>query len=564
MSPVEWTRRSGEDVAHVIAMLLCSENPSAMQIRPSQGDGGIDVRIPQLDGSVEIVQVKKFATNLTAGQKRQIKNSFAKIRARAADEDWSVSGWRLMLPLDPTPQNLTWFETVTDGAPFECSWWGLTHVDALAAKYPYVIDYYLHSGKERLSEAVAAMMRVFNGTDNGALVTPAQVADQIEALNNVLDTDPHFIYAVHLDPVRPTLDKAEERLVAAVQRSESKEDSPTITIKVYARFDEAVNEREVPFNLTVKAEPGSELEKHLHEFRKYGKGFAAPMGSVNGEIGLPGGLGGKIVNGALRLGDPATGERYSLRAGLVDEEGNSLTTVVLDMEPVTVGVDGAGVRAHGTEQHGAFAIEILIDLPERRMRLKMSSRDVTGRIPVEVLPGLRFSRDFHHPNRLTFAQLLGPVVAPPVDLPPFDESATGREDREIDAVVEVVEAIATIQDFTTTQLRIPDLTTVTLTQAGELTLAASLLRGETFPIPAEEVAICLSENIDEPDEDFSFMVQSELSATVGPHQLNLGTRVVHCPQAAAVPGSLVPHDDHKDIRVRPLAPVTLSATPRIM
>ena len=97
---VEWTRRSGEDIAHVIAMLLCSENPSALQIRPSQGDGGIDVRIPQADGSVEIVQVKKFATNLTAGQKRQIRNSFDKIKARAADEDWRVSGWRLMLPLD--------------------------------------------------------------------------------------------------------------------------------------------------------------------------------------------------------------------------------------------------------------------------------------------------------------------------------------------------------------------------------------------------------------------------------------------------------------------------------
>jgi hypothetical protein len=48
MARVEWTRQSGEDVEAVVAMLLCSKYPSAVGVRPSQGDGrssrGITVR----------------------------------------------------------------------------------------------------------------------------------------------------------------------------------------------------------------------------------------------------------------------------------------------------------------------------------------------------------------------------------------------------------------------------------------------------------------------------------------------------------------------------------------
>jgi hypothetical protein len=68
MPRVEWSRYSGDDVEHLVAMLMCRENPNAERIRPSSGDGGIDVRVPVGTG-FEIYQVKRFAQNLAAARR---------------------------------------------------------------------------------------------------------------------------------------------------------------------------------------------------------------------------------------------------------------------------------------------------------------------------------------------------------------------------------------------------------------------------------------------------------------------------------------------------------------
>jgi len=64
-------------------MLLCRENPKAQRIRPSQGDGGIDVYVPNGDSMI-VYQVKAVSSNLTSNQKRQITNSLDRVVAYAA------------------------------------------------------------------------------------------------------------------------------------------------------------------------------------------------------------------------------------------------------------------------------------------------------------------------------------------------------------------------------------------------------------------------------------------------------------------------------------------------
>lgn len=74
---VEWTRMSGDEVEDVVAIMLLREHRRGTHIRPSQGDGGIDVLIPATapDEAPTVYQVKKFATNLGSSEKRQIKDS---------------------------------------------------------------------------------------------------------------------------------------------------------------------------------------------------------------------------------------------------------------------------------------------------------------------------------------------------------------------------------------------------------------------------------------------------------------------------------------------------------
>jgi hypothetical protein len=76
-----------------------------------------------------------------------------------------VRTWKLVMPLDPTPENDDWFAELTQRAPFACVWCGLDYVDGLAAKYPDVVDYYLRDGKERLETAVAALTKIVTMRD---------------------------------------------------------------------------------------------------------------------------------------------------------------------------------------------------------------------------------------------------------------------------------------------------------------------------------------------------------------------------------------------------------------
>lgn len=63
MARVEWSRLSGEEVEAVVAILLCREHPTAVRVKPSRGDGGIDVWVPG-DGSAIVYQIKGYTGNI--------------------------------------------------------------------------------------------------------------------------------------------------------------------------------------------------------------------------------------------------------------------------------------------------------------------------------------------------------------------------------------------------------------------------------------------------------------------------------------------------------------------
>jgi hypothetical protein len=84
------------------------------------------------------------------------------------------------------------------------------------------------------------------------------------------------------------------------------------------------------------------------------------------------------------------------------------------------------------------------------------------------LPGLRAAAAFHPPNKMRFAAPYGPITHPADPIP-------GALDLGLRDVLRVVEALAVIHDHTTEQITIPNLTTVTRSDAGELIRLARLL-----------------------------------------------------------------------------------------
>ena len=96
MARVEWTRLSGEEVEDLVAVLLCRKSPNATRIRPSRGDGGIDLMVP-IEGTFEVYQVKKFASNLASSQKNQIKKSLDRFETYRKEEGLKVFAWHIAL-----------------------------------------------------------------------------------------------------------------------------------------------------------------------------------------------------------------------------------------------------------------------------------------------------------------------------------------------------------------------------------------------------------------------------------------------------------------------------------
>lgn len=193
---IPWTRYSGEDVESVLATFISLEERNAIKIRPSRGDGGIDL-IVYLDAeTVDIYQIKKFAENLKNSQKAQIENSWQKLSTTIAVLQVKINSWHLVMPLDPTNENLRWAKELVEPSGTKFIWDGLSRVDGWASKYPEVIDYYFSNGKEEVSEYAAKLLSMANLPDCS---DPVILENRLRDLCSNLDKlDPYYAYSVHV------------------------------------------------------------------------------------------------------------------------------------------------------------------------------------------------------------------------------------------------------------------------------------------------------------------------------------------------------------------------------
>lgn len=193
---IPWTRYSGEDVESVLATFISLEERNAIKIRPSRGDGGIDL-IVYLDAeTVDIYQIKKFAENLKNSQKAQIENSWQKLSTTIAVLQVKINSWHLVMPLDPANENLRWAKELVEPSGTKFIWDGLSRVDGWASKYPEVIDYYFSNGKEEVSEYAAKLLSMANLPDCS---DPVILENRLRDLCSNLDKlDPYYAYSVHV------------------------------------------------------------------------------------------------------------------------------------------------------------------------------------------------------------------------------------------------------------------------------------------------------------------------------------------------------------------------------
>lgn len=75
-------------------------------VKVSQGDGGIDVFIGDINSSMDVYQCKFFIDEIGSSQKTQIKDSFEKVMSEYGD---NINKWILCVPCELTRQNYEWW-----------------------------------------------------------------------------------------------------------------------------------------------------------------------------------------------------------------------------------------------------------------------------------------------------------------------------------------------------------------------------------------------------------------------------------------------------------------------
>lgn len=515
VTAVPWVTLTPEQVERVVGVLLCREHRHALRLRPSRGDGGVDVFVPVEGRVVDVFQIKSFATRLDPSRKRQIVRSLERVAVNGA---FKVRSWHLVVPLNPTPENLAWFEDVTKSLPFECHWVGLDRLDGLAAAYPDVIDYYIDNGRRRLEESIALLRELagITETPSTGLVAPGELTSSLGALYRALNRDdPHYRYEFEVGERPPAVPPLRERpwLVASVTVGS---DDVAVTHHVYARYQMATEDAPLPLKFNVQ--PGRFDEATAAAWDRaltYGTPVELPLGTVTDvEMELPGGLGAALSEAGMRIYAARSRRRpYRVRVRAIDESDVVLAEVVVQMAAPTTGLRG-GIRSCGVDVGGAFDFELLVapadSEPEQPVvHASFRLRDLAGGAPAAIAPGVRFLGTLHSPNRLQFAAEFGPPATDTIDIPVNAPPVT-------EELVELAGALAELQQSVRGGLVFPSLDELTYGEYRRILLAARLVRGETIEDRWESCELELTEEVDEmADGPMQLALSGEYRVAIG-------------------------------------------------
>jgi hypothetical protein len=440
----------------MMSVLLFQDRPTAWRRRPSQGDGGLDVGEPTPDG-YHVYQIKGFTGSMDRSRRRQVRESLQRI----LDDprlDRPVTGWSLVVPLDPTSEDEEWFRQLTAQMPFPCDWKGQLFWDSEAAKHAHVIDYYLRDGKARLERSVRDLQHLL--AQPGTPLRAADVGGNLEDLRAAINReDPHYRYEFSTSATAPTV-RREPGLV--MTRALQLSDGGWLSIDVFARYPQATEDAPIGGSMqisipadTSQAGSGS-LPADLQGFLDFGRGLELPEGTIQDlVVRAPAGLASEAPSGSAVLGPAYLTDFHPQdnRFQVVDPTGTVIAETTVHMTAATGGPRG-GVEVAGVDAGGAFDVRIQLlsiqDEERRQARLRVSGRNFDG-VPVRhLLPGLRVMEALCAPHELLWRPEYGPVIFSRMPLPPEPviQLPTGY--------LRLVEAMNVFQEHTSIPIVMPE------------------------------------------------------------------------------------------------------------
>ena len=356
---VKWSEVDRDTYEDMVAVLISRLHPTAQRIDGSGGDGGRDVLVP-LDTGLEIYQLKSHTGRVRGSRRTEIKNSLA----RAAEHE--PVAWYLVVPVDPTPGELEWFEQLTTEGPFPCRWMGKTWLDSHMADMPELRRYYLENARDEIIELIERLN--MEGTALGDGVQGA--IERFRAIQDELNqTDPHYTF--HM----------------------ASQVNGAIKVTIRPRYRGADRDRPMhlrPVFSFPDTPEGRRMREELQASIDFGMSCTIPAEFIERvQLDLPAGLGGEYIEGSLSLGSssPENPGDETMELRILNRDQTILNQLSLKRTNITYGERGP--RRTFVDTSSAITAFLQVDLTQEQVDCTFQFSQPDEYSPPALLPAVR-------------------------------------------------------------------------------------------------------------------------------------------------------------------------------
>lgn len=448
----ELVAQRADDYETAVAVLLNLLNPNVLRVDGVGGDGGRDALFRHADGSLAIYEMKSFTGRMSSARRAKVERSLS----RAAEH--KPTSWTLVVPIDPNPAELTWFDGLRSRYPFPLSWYGLNWLKARELEQPAFAHYYLHEGGFWTTQEV--MHQLADGQLVAVADGPAALARFRETVERLNEIEPHYRFTVTVGPNGENIS-----VEPAYQGAEA--DRPT-TLSLNAAFPDTP--------------AGRDARAAWEQFLDFGDPVELTGDHLTRVVlDLPVGLG--IHNdpphpsALLRFGPSnEPGLIIPARALIEDDDGRRLASLPMDLQVRHRGRRGA--VATGTDRTGSLKIILRLDARDQTARISLSMSPTPGLHPSDRLSLLRFARQARAPHRFQL-HLRNKPVGPSVPCGDVDNDTVS--DRALDDEITLMEDLYEVQRRTGTPFDVPQ--HISPADRANIRRAHQLLDGLSVEVP---------------------------------------------------------------------------------
>lgn len=471
----------------MVAVLL-SRLRQTRRVDGSGGDEGRDCYFSDEHGA-DVYELKSFTDRMTPQRRRQVKRSLTRAMQTGPRT------WTLVVPIDPTPEEQRWFDSLGVGLLVRLEWLGKTWLEENLARFPDIIRYFSGAAEEVVR--LLAEIRAEDALPDDAAGLARRFAGQLGRLNEI---DPHYWFEFGIA-------------------------DGTVTVMAHPRYPDAPRDRPITLTATLQFDESSgqhEAREALADFMRFGTPVTIPSASITSvTVDAPAGLGGQFQGGSLTLdGSFPTGAEQAHAALLrVPAQPPVRHMVTMEVTDRSAGPAG-GLRVLSRDRSRLLTMDQRFDLVRRTHRAHLAYQYHTGALPQDAVPVLRFCAAVAAGQEMAITDPAGNILA--------TSSGSFGPGTWPQVYIRCAETLAEIQQLAGTSFPLP--LAFTPEDQRDMAYARAILRGDDvqaqwsgmiMPLSAPAVD-CVLAQIEQHGQPFSLAAATPEILQVAGGQLPLG------------------------------------------